>query len=210
MNNKYTLIEHPLLETKMTIIRDKETKEEKFRNAVNEMTSLLAFEATKNLHTIEKIVETPLTTFNGVKLSEDVVIAPILRAGLSMVDSMLGLIPHAKVAHIGLYRDDNLEAKEYYLNLPKHLDNAFVIITDPMLATGVSLIKAIDLLKEKSAKRIIYIGILGTPVGIKNVHDKHPDVEIYLAAVDEKLNENGYIVPGLGDAGDRLYGTLKW
>src|SRR5690554_555663 len=208
MNKKYFLVEHPLVHAKMTTLRNENTKSEEFRNIVNEITTLLAYRVLENIKVEETVVQTPINSYTGVGVSENVLIAPILRAGLSMVESMLALVKKAKVAHLGMYRAPDLTIKSYYTNLPKSLENTLTIIVDPLLATGSSLIRAIEILSEHGANRIVYVGLLGTELGINNVLEKYPNLKIYLAAIDNKLTEKGYIDPGLGDAGDRLYGTL--
>lgn len=207
MSNVHVL-EHPLIKHKLTVIRDKNTKTKEFRETVNEIAGLLTFEITRNLTLKEKIVETPVDTYKGSELAEEIVIVPILRAGLGMVEGIHNLIPTAKIGHIGLYRDEEtLEAKEYYSKFPDTLKDSTILLVDPMLATGNSTVKAIEILKSKGAKHIIFVGIVGSPEGVKRLREYDPNVMIYLAALDEKLNKNGYIVPGLGDAGDRLFGT---
>ncbi|MCR1809308.1 uracil phosphoribosyltransferase [Haploplasma modicum] len=207
MSNVHVL-EHPLIKHKLTVIRDKNTKTKEFRESVNEIAGLLTFEITRNLTLKEKIVETPVDTYKGSELAEEIVIVPILRAGLGMVEGIHNLIPTAKIGHIGLYRDEEtLEAKEYYSKFPDTLKDSTILLVDPMLATGNSTVKAIEILKSKGAKHIIFVGIVGSPEGVKRLREYDPNVMIYLAALDEKLNKNGYIVPGLGDAGDRLFGT---
>ncbi|WP_026391521.1 uracil phosphoribosyltransferase [Haploplasma modicum] len=207
MSNVHVL-EHPLIKHKLTVIRDKNTKTKEFRETVNEIAGLLTFEITRNLTLKEKIVETPVDTYKGSELAEEIVIIPILRAGLGMVEGIHNLIPTAKIGHIGLYRDEEtLEAKEYYSKFPDTLKDSTILLVDPMLATGNSTVKAIEILKSKGAKHIIFVGIVGSPEGVKRLREYDPNVMIYLAALDEKLNKNGYIVPGLGDAGDRLFGT---
>lgn len=210
ITNNYYLVNHPLINEKMTILRNEETESDRFRKTVQEITTLLAFRVLENIKVAPKDVKTPINTYHGVKIDENVLIAPILRAGLSMVESMLALVSKAKVAHLGMYREADLSIKSYYVNLPSNLNNTLTIIVDPLLATGSSLIKAIDILKENGANRIIYVGLIGTEIGINKVLEKHPELKIYLAAIDNKLTNKGYIDPGLGDAGDRLYGTLKW
>ena len=193
---------------KLTLIRNEETGTKDFRETVEEISMLMAYEVTRNLPTIEKKVKTPIATMKGKVLAKEVVIVPIIRAGIGMVDGILKLIPTAKVGYVGVYRDDKtLLPHEYYVKLPDKLDEATILVVDPMLATGGSASHTIDLLKKRNAKDISYVGIVGAPEGVKALQEKHPDVNIFLAALDEKLNDNGYIVPGLGDCGDRLYGT---
>jgi len=202
-------INHPLVLHKLAIIRDKNTGSKEFREVVEEIATLLAYEVTRDLAMEDVDIETPVgiahcKTITGKKLA----IVPILRAGIGMVDGMLKLVPAAKVGHIGLYRDEStLLPVEYFCKLPKDIEERDVILVDPMLATGGSAVDAIFLLKKRGAKSIKFVGLVAAPEGIKHLQEKHPDVDIYIAAIDEKLNEHGYIVPGLGDAGDRLFGT---
>lgn len=206
--NEAHILKHPLIDHKLTIIRNKETKTKEFRETVSEIAALLTYEITRSLSLKEKVIETPVSKTLGYELKDEIVIVPILRAGLGMVDGIHNLIPSAKIGHIGLYRDEEtLEAKEYYAKFPLEIENSIVLLIDPMLATGNSTIKAIEILKEKKAKEIIFVGLVGSPEGVEKLQKAYPETKIYLAALDEKLNENGYIVPGLGDAGDRLFGT---
>lgn len=204
-----TIIEHPILQHKMSIIRQKETKTGDFRKIVKEISNLMVYEMTRDLKTEKKTIETPITTSNQPFLSgKKLVLVPILRAGLGMVDGILELIPSARVGHIGLYRDEEtLQAIEYFVKLPNNLEQRDILLLDPMLATGASALKAIEILKEKGAKNIKLVCLVGTQTGVDKVLENHPDVNIYLVSLDEKLNEIGYISPGLGDAGDRLFGT---
>ena len=208
MANVYVL-DHPLIQHKLAILRSKDTPVKEFRELVGEIAGLMCYEATRNLPTKEVQVETPITTATCRMLAgKKMAIVPILRAGLGMVDSMVGLIPSAKIGHIGLYRDpETHKPVEYYCKLPEDVENRVVFVVDPMLATGGSAIAAIDFLKQHGCKNIIMMNIIGAPEGVKAVQEAHPDVEVYLAALDEKLNEHAYIVPGLGDAGDRIFGT---
>ena len=208
MANVYVL-DHPLIQHKLAILRSKYTPVKEFRELVGEIACLMCYEATRNLPTKEVQVETPITTATCRMLAgKKMAIVPILRAGLGMVDSMVGLIPSAKIGHIGLYRDpETHKPVEYYCKLPDDIGNRQVFVVDPMLATGGSAIAAIDFLKQHGCKQIIMMNIIGCPEGVKAVTAAHPDVDIYLAAMDEKLNANAYIVPGLGDAGDRIFGT---
>ena len=204
-----TVFDHPLIQHKLAILRDKSTGTKQFRALVNEIAGLMCYEATRNLPTVEVDVETPITTAKcRVLAGKKLAIVPILRAGLGIVDAMVDLIPSAKIGHIGLYRDpETHEPVEYYCKLPEDIGNRQVFVVDPMLATGESAIAAIDFLKNHGCKHIIMMNIIGCPEGIKRVTEAHPDVDIYMAACDEKLNEHAYIVPGLGDAGDRIFGT---
>lgn len=204
-----TVMNHPLIQHKLTILRDKNTGVKEFRELVEELAMLMGFEVTRNLCVEDTVVETPIcTTKSKVIAGKKLGIVPILRAGLGMVDGMLKLIPAAKVGHIGLYRDpETLKPVEYYCKLPSDVAERDLIVLDPMLATGGSAAAAISFLKEKGAKSIKLVNLIAAPEGIRKVVEAHPDVEIYVAAVDEKLNDHGYIVPGLGDAGDRLFGT---
>ena len=204
-----TVLDHPLIQHKLAILRSKDTPVKEFRELVGEIAGLMCYEATRNLPLKEVRVETPITTATCHMLAgKKMAIVPILRAGLGMVDSMVGLIPSAKIGHIGLYRDpETHKPVEYYCKLPDDIGNRQVFVVDPMLATGGSAIAAIDFLKQHGCKQIIMMNIIGCPEGVKAVTAAHPDVDIYLAALDEKLNERAYIVPGLGDAGDRIFGT---
>lgn len=205
----YTIIKHPLIDHKMTILRKKETSSMEFRQLVNEISTLMGYEVTRDLETEDIEIETPIAKTVGKRISgKKIGIVPILRAGLGMVEGLLTIIPAARVGHIGMYRDpETLKPVTYYSKLPKDVASRQMIIVDPMLATGGSLIEAIDELKRNGAKNIKSINLLAAPEGLKAVEEAHPDVEIYIAALDEKLNEDKYIVPGLGDAGDRLFGT---
>lgn len=204
-----TLIDHPLIQHKLSIVRDKNTGSKDFRDLVEEIAMLMCYEVTRTMQLEEVEIETPICRTNAKVLSgKKVGIVPILRAGLGMVDGMLKLIPAAKVGHIGLYRDpETLKPVEYYCKLPSDIGERDIIVTDPMLATGGSSADAITLLKQKGAKNIKLMCLISAPEGLKYVTEVHPDVEIFTAAIDERLNEHGYIVPGLGDAGDRLFGT---
>ena len=203
------VFDHPLIQHKLAILRDKSTGTKEFRALVNEIAGLMCYEATRNLPTREVLVETPVATARCRMLSgKKLAIIPILRAGLGMVDAMVDLIPSAKIGHIGLYRDpETHQPVEYYCKLPEDIENRQVYVVDPMLATGGSAIAAIDFLKARGCRHIIMMNIIGCPEGVEAVQKAHPDVDIYLAACDEKLNEHAYIVPGLGDAGDRIFGT---
>ena len=203
------VLDHPLIQHKLAILRSKDTSVKEFRELVGEIAGLMCYEATRNLPVQEVKVETPITTAKCHMLAgKKLAIVPVLRAGLGMVDSMVALIPSAKIGHIGLYRDpETHKPVEYYCKLPEDIGSRQVYVVDPMLATGGSAVAAINFLKEHGCKNIIMMNIIGCPEGVKAVQAAHPDVEIYLAAMDEKLNDHAYIVPGLGDAGDRIFGT---
>ena len=206
---KIYLFEHPLIQHKLSILRDKNTPVKDFRELVREISMLMAYEVTRDLPLEEVEIETPICKTKVKRLKgEDIGIVPVLRAGLGMVDGMLELVPNAKVGHVGLYRDpETKEPVEYYCKLPIDLDKRRMIIVDPMLATGGSSNAAIALLKKKGAKSIALMNLIAAPEGVKAVQEAHPDVDIYIAALDERLDDNAYIVPGLGDAGDRIFGT---
>jgi len=200
--------QHPLIKNKLTILRDKDTHTKQFKELISEITMLITYEATKNLKLESVDVETPVAVAKCEKVAEEVVIVPILRAGIGMVDGMLSLMPNAKVGHIGLYRnEETLEPVEYFCKLPSCVGESKVFLVDPMLATGGSASAALTLLKQKGVKNITLLCIVSAPEGIETIQKEHPDVDIYTAAYDLKLNEHGYIVPGLGDAGDRIFGT---
>lgn len=203
-------LNHPLIQHKLTFIRDKNTGPKEFRELVEEVTMLMAYEVTKDMPLEEITIETPVEeTKSWVISGRKVGLVPILRAGLGMVEGMLKMIPAAKVGHIGLYRDpETFQPVEYYCKLPTDIAKRDLLVLDPMLATGGSAAMAIDFLKEKGADSIKLVTLIAAPEGIKVVTDQHPDVDIYVAAIDEKLNEKAYIVPGLGDAGDRIFGTI--
>lgn len=206
--SKVTVFNHPLINHKMAIIRNKNTDTKTFRENVNEIGGLITYEVTRDLQTKAVEVETPLCTTTCQVLANDVVIVPILRAGLGMVDGIHQIIPTAKIGHIGMFRnEETLEPEEYYAKFPKEIVTATVLVVDPMLATGGSACQAITGVKKRGAKDIKFICLVGCPEGVKRLQEEHPDVDIYLAQLDEKLNEVGYIVPGLGDCGDRLFGT---
>ncbi|HVU08431.1 MAG TPA: uracil phosphoribosyltransferase [Verrucomicrobiae bacterium] len=203
-----TVIAHPLVQHNLTRLRDKRTQPQEFRRLLGEIASLMIYEATRNFSVKKISVETPLAVANGFQLEREVVLVPVLRAGLGMLDSILQLIPHARVGLIGLKREETtLRAMFYHKSLPKNLESFEVVLIDPMLATGGSAVAAIDLLVEQGAKHIRLVNLVAAPEGIHTVQKSYPRVPIYTAAVDKKLNERGYIVPGLGDAGDRLFGT---
>ena len=203
------VLDHPLIQHKLAILRNKDTGVKEFRELVGEIAGLMCYEATRKLPLQEVEVKTPVAVAKcRVLAGKKLAIVPVLRAGLGMVDSMVALIPSAKIGHIGLYRDpETHKPVEYYCKLPEDIANRQVYVVDPMLATGGSAIAAIQFLKDRGCKNIIMMNIIGCPEGVKAVQEAHPDVEIYLAAMDEKLNEHCYIVPGLGDAGDRIFGT---
>lgn len=206
---KVYVFDHPLIQHKLTHIRKKETGTKEFRELVDEIATLMAFEATRDLPLDEIGIETPVSKTKSKVLSgKKLGIVPILRAGIGMVDGIVKLIPAAKVGHIGLYRDpETLKPVEYYVKLPSDITERDIFVVDPMLATGGSAIEAIHSLKKRGAKRIKFLCLIAAPEGLKALEEAHPDVDIYIAALDDKLDENGYIVPGLGDAGDRLFGT---
>lgn len=206
---KVHILDHPLLQHKLSILRDENTGVKDFREVVSEIATLMCYEATRNLPLEEVEIKTPITTAKFKTIAgKKLAIVPVLRAGLGMVDGILTLIPSAKVGHIGLYRDpDTLEPVEYYCKMPNDIAEREVIILDPMLATGGSASAAIQFIKNYEVKNIKLMNIIAAPEGIQRVHHDHPDVDIYCAALDEKLNDHGYIVPGLGDAGDRIFGT---
>lgn len=207
--NKLYILEHPLIKSKITQIRMKNTPTKMFKELVGEISSLMCYELTRNLETETFEIETPICKTTGYRIKgDDLVLVPILRAGLGMVEGIQNLIPNAKTGHIGVYRDhDTLQPVEYLCKLPPQMENRDVILLDPMLATGGSSVKAIEILKAHNVKSIRLACLVGCPEGVEFVHKNHPEIPIYLAAMDEKLNEHGYIVPGLGDAGDRLFGT---
>ncbi|MBN1108609.1 MAG: uracil phosphoribosyltransferase [Bacteroidales bacterium] len=202
------LLKHPLLTHKLTHLRRKETDTKEFRETLEEIAGLMAYEITRDLPVKEITVETPMAPCTTEELAKDIVLVPVLRAGLGMVNGISGLITSARVGHIGIYRDhETLEPKTYYCKIPAYIQEAVVMVLDPMLATGGSASAAIGFLKERGAVNIKLVCIIGAPEGVERIRRDHPDVQIYLAGLDEKLNAEGYIVPGLGDAGDRLFGT---
>ena len=206
--SKLFVSEHPLIHTKMAMLRDEQTGTKEFREIIGEVASLLLYEATRDLPLKEVQVKTPIATATCKTIDTKLAMVPILRAGLGMTDGLLNLLPAAKIGHIGLYRDEEtLEPHTYFEKYPKNVKDAVVMIVDPMLATGGSANAAIDMVKKQGAKNIRLVCLVGAPEGVKAVEEAHPEVDIYLAALDEKLNEHGYIVPGLGDAGDRIFGT---
>lgn len=206
---KVYVFDHPLIQHKVSLMRKEDTTVKEFRELAKEVAMLMGFEATRQLPLEEVEIKTPMcrTKVNMLK-GEDIAIVPILRAGLGFVDGMLALVPNAKVGHVGLYRDpDTHEPVEYYCKLPKDIEKRKIFVVDPMLATGGSAAAAIDFIKQRGGSDIVFMCLIAAPEGIEALQKAHPDVDIYIAAKDEKLNENAYILPGLGDAGDRLYGT---
>ena len=202
------VLEHPLITHKLTQMRRKECGTKDFRANLDEIAGLMAYEISRDLPLRTVDIETPVSPYTTKELAKDIVLVPILRAGLGMVNGIANLIPTVKIAHIGLYRDEEtLEPHTYFEKYPKNVKDAVVMIVDPMLATGGSANAAIDMVKKQGAKNIRLVCLAGAPEGVKAVEEAHPEVDIYLAALDEKLNEHGYIVPGLGDAGDRIFGT---
>jgi uracil phosphoribosyltransferase len=203
------LIKHPLLTDKIASLRNKDTGNKEFRETLKEISGLMAYEITRDLPLRDVIVDTPVGKCSTQKLAKDVVLVAVLRAGLGMTDGISNLIPSARIGHIGMYRDHTtLKPVTYYSRLPENLAESVVMVLDPMLATGGSSSDAISILKTNGAKIIKLVCVVGAPQGVDRITKDHPDVQIYLAALDEKLNEHGYIVPGLGDAGDRLFGTI--
>lgn len=209
LTDKITITDHPLIQHKLTIMRKSTTGSKEFRALVSEIAMLMCYEATRDLPLTEVEIETPIQkTRKNVLAGKKLAFVPILRAGLGMVDGVLTLVPSARVGHIGLYRDpETLNPVEYYCKLPADIGEREVIVLDPMIATGGSAIDAITQIKKRGPKAIKFMGIIGAPEGLKALTEAHPDVEIYVAAMDERLNSHGYIVPGLGDAGDRIFGT---
>ena len=206
---KVHVFDHPLIQHKTALMRKTSTSVKEFRELAKEVAMLMGYEATRNLPLKEVEIETPICTTKMRMLDgEDIAIVPILRAGLGFVDGMLALVPNAKVGHVGLYRDpETHKPVEYYCKLPVDIEKRKIFVVDPMLATGGSAAAAIDFIKQRGGKDIVFMCLIAAPEGIEVLQNAHPDVDIYIAAKDEKLNENAYIVPGLGDAGDRLYGT---
>ncbi|MEF3244462.1 MAG: uracil phosphoribosyltransferase [Caldisericaceae bacterium] len=202
------LIQHPLIQHKLTYLRKKDTNPKEFRELVKEVSGLMVFEIFSNIKLKEIEIETPISSTKSKVIDEDIVIVPILRAGMIMAEGILNIIPQAKVGFVGIYRDpESLQPVEYYCKLPENLENSTVVIVDPMLATGGSANKTISLVKEAKANKILFVCLISAPEGIEKVRRENPDVKIYTIAIDEHLNSHGYIVPGLGDAGDRLFGT---
>ncbi len=209
MTGKVIVMDHPLIAHKISYIRQEDVGTKEFREMIGEIAQLMCYEATRDLELQDVRIKTPIAEMTGKQLAgKKLAIVPILRAGVGMVDGMLSLIPAAKVGHIGLYRDpETLEPIEYYCKLPADCSERQVFVVDPMLATGGSSVAAIRMLKEKGVKNIRFLCIIAAPEGVKRMQEEHPDVDIYIGALDEKLNDHGYIVPGLGDAGDRIFGT---
>lgn len=209
MYKNFFLIEHPILKRDVTILRDNKTDSETFRAALQRVSNILAVELSKEFRLTEIEVETPLEKTKGAKLTHDVILVPVLRAGLGMVNGFLQIIPEAKVGHIGLQRDEEtLKPIEYYYKVPKHLEMAEVVMLDPMLATGGSASEALKYLKKRGAAKLVFACLVASPQGINKLQAEHSDVKIFAAALDRELNSKGYILPGLGDAGDRTFGTL--
>lgn len=203
------VLNHPIVEHKLTVLRDKKTGTKEFREIAGELATLLCYEAMKDAELEEVEIETPMAKMKAKKLNEQkYAFVPVLRAGLSMVDGILKVVPNAKIGHIGMYRnEETLEPVEYYFKVPKEIENREVLVLDPMLATGGTAVDAISQLKKRGVKKIKFLSIIAAPEGIKKVQQVHSDVQIYCATIDSHLNDVGYIVPGLGDAGDRIYGT---
>ena len=202
------VLEHPLITHKLTQLRRKETGTKDFREILNEIAGLMAYEITRDIPLNKIEIESPVSKYSTFELANNIVLVPVLRAGLGMVYGITSLIPTAKIGHIGMYRDPKtLEPKNYFAKFPNNLSKSMVMVLDPMLATGGSASGAIQAIKDLGAKAIKIVCVVGAPEGVQRIEKDHPDVDIYLAALDEKLNDHGYIVPGLGDAGDRLFGT---
>ena len=209
MNSPATILRHPLIEHKLAILRNRDTDNKHFRKTLNELSYLIVYEITRDLALKPVRIQTPLAPCDAQQLAEQVLLVPILRAGLGMVEGILDLIPSAKVGHVGVYRDEQtLRPVEYYCKLPPGAETMRVFLLDPMLATGGSLAYAIGRLKERGIRQITVVSVLAAPEGLAALHAAHPDAKIYVAMLDEKLNDQGYILPGLGDCGDRLFGTL--
>lgn len=209
MKNQIFIMDHPLIQHKISLLRDKATGVKEFREMISEITMLMCYEATRDLPLKEVEIETPLAVAKTKILAgRKIAFIPILRAGIGMVDGVMALIPAAKIGHIGLYRDpETLKPVKYYSKLPSDIDDRDVIVLDPMLATGGTAVDAIGIIKKEKPKSIKFMCIIAAPEGVRALTEKHPDVQVYCAAMDEKLNDQGYIVPGLGDAGDRIFGT---
>ncbi len=203
-----TVIDHPLLKRDLTILRDKRTSNHMFRSTLRRISSIMAYQVTRDLKMKQVVVTTPLEQTKGFVLGQNIVLVPVLRAGIGLVDGFLDFLPESKVGHVGLYRDEKtLKPVEYYSKFPKNLGKSVVFLLDPMLATGGSGSAAILFLKEKGARNIRFVSLLAAPQGVRKISAQHPDVQIYTAVLDRTLNEHGYILPGLGDAGDRIFGT---
>jgi len=203
------LIDHPVVKRDITILRDKKTDPELFRSVVSRISNILAVEISRNFNSQRITVQTPLEKTTGYSIKQDTILIPVLRAGLGMMNGFLRIMPNAKVGHIGLERDEaTLKPNEYYYKAPKNLNKSNVILLDPMLATGGSASRALKLLKSRGAKKIYFACLVAAPVGVKKINDDHPDIKIYCASLDRTLNSSGFILPGLGDAGDRTFGTL--
>lgn len=208
-NASVTVVDHPVVKRYLTILRDKNTETAPFRRAMGTIGNILAYHALEELPLADKEVETPIQVTKGYKPGAEVVVIPILRAGLSLVDGIISFMPDAKVGHVGVYRDEKThEPVNYYHNLPEGIEEAYCLVVDPMLATGGSGSHALKFLKESGARHIRFVSLIAAPEGVERLQQDHPDVPIITAAIDEKLNENAFIVPGLGDAGDRYFGTL--
>jgi len=208
MNPRLKIVKHPLILQKLTIMRNKKTDNKLFRELLNELSALMAYEITRDVKLCTNEIETPLGKTIGYKLAKPIAIVPILRAGLIMADGILNLIPMASVGHIGIYRDEKtLRPVEYFCKLPKNINKALTLVIDPMLATEHSAAKSIEIIKERGGADIKFVCLISCPEGFKVFNKEHPDIDVYTAFIDEKLNKKGYIVPGLGDAGDRLFGT---
>lgn len=207
--SKVHVMDHPLISHKISYIRKEDLGSKDFREMISEIAMLICYEATRDLKLQDVKIKTPICEMIGKELAgKKLAVVPILRAGLGMVEGMLAMIPAAKVGHIGLYRDpETLEAVEYFCKLPVDCEERDVFVVDPMLATGASSVAAVQMLKEKGVKNIRFLCIIAAPEGVKRMQEEHPDVDLYIGALDEKLNDHGYIVPGLGDAGDRIFGT---
>ena len=209
MNPNATILRHPLIEHKLAILRNRDTDNKHFRKTLNELSYLLVYEITRDLKLKDVRIQTPLAPCDAQQLAEQVLLVPILRAGLGMVDGMVTMMPNVKVGHIGLFRDpQTLEPVKYYFKMPPGAETMRVFLLDPMLATGGSLAYAIDRLKERGIRQITVVSVIAAPEGLAALQAAHPDAKIYVAMLDEKLNDQGYILPGLGDCGDRLFGTL--
>lgn len=204
-----TIVQNPLVLRDLTYLRNEETREYQFRSALKRIAYSLAIEISKSFKTVEVDVQTPMETTKGYRIKEEVILVPVLRAGLSLVDAFIEMIPYAKVGHIGLQRnEETLEPVEYYYKTPKDLDKSKVIVLDPMLATGGSASAAFSFLKQRGANNLVFASLIAAPEGVRKINKDHPDVPVYTASLDRELNNQGYIVPGLGDAGDRTFGTL--